>query len=308
MFTATDVRPRPGSDFAELCRRVRAAGLLRRRRGYYGAKIALNLTALITTCAVFVVLGDSWWQLLTAAAFAVLFGQLAFIGHDAGHKQIFRGRRANDVVGFVHGSIVGLSYSWWTSKHNGIMPNPNNEDEDPDLQIPALAFTLGQIPGKRGMLRWITKYQAYLFFPLPLLEGPSLRVSSAQAIWRGHVRSRRLELTLLLTNSIGYLTAVFIVLSPGKAVLFIAVHQALWSVYMGCVFAPDHKGNADAVLRAFTGLPPQPNLRRAQILVQDFCAEHDIPYAQCGPVRSYRYVLTHLHAIGATLRLPSSQT
>ena len=36
----------PGSDYARLSRRVRAAGLLRRRPGYYGIKIAVNLLLL----------------------------------------------------------------------------------------------------------------------------------------------------------------------------------------------------------------------------------------------------------------------
>ena len=31
-------------------------------------------------------LGDSWWQLLTAAYLAVVFTQIAFMGHDAGHR------------------------------------------------------------------------------------------------------------------------------------------------------------------------------------------------------------------------------
>jgi len=47
---------------------------------------------------------------------------------------------------------------------------------------------------------------------------------------------------------------------------------------------------------------PRPNLRRAQALVQEFCERHRIDYAQCGLLRSYRYVLRHLRAIGAPLR------
>ena len=33
-------------------------------------------------------------QLVTAAYLAVVFTQLAFVGHDAGHHQLFRSRRA----------------------------------------------------------------------------------------------------------------------------------------------------------------------------------------------------------------------
>ena len=31
-------------------------------------------------------------------------------------------------------------------------------------------------------------------------------------------------------------------MGPGKAAVFILVHQCLWGVYMGCSFAPNHKG------------------------------------------------------------------
>jgi hypothetical protein len=55
-------------------------------------------------------------------------------------------------------------------------------------------------------------------------------------------RDLRLEATLLVTHLVGYLGVVFLVLSPLKAVLFILVHQGLMGVYLGCSFAPDHKG------------------------------------------------------------------
>jgi hypothetical protein len=49
-------------------------------------------------------LGPSWWQLAVAAflAFlAVVFVQLGFLGHDAGHRQVFRSGRHNDVLGLL---------------------------------------------------------------------------------------------------------------------------------------------------------------------------------------------------------------
>jgi fatty acid desaturase len=34
----------------------------------------------------FFLLGDSWWQLVTAVFLAFAFTQIAFLGHDAGHR------------------------------------------------------------------------------------------------------------------------------------------------------------------------------------------------------------------------------
>ncbi|MDQ3786589.1 MAG: acyl-CoA desaturase [Actinomycetota bacterium] len=325
-----------GSEYATLSREVRAAGLLRRRHGYYAIRITANLLAFAGGWVAFAFLGDSWWQLLVAAFLAIVFAQLAFIGHDAGHRQIFRTRRPNDAVGLLHGGLVGMSYRWWINGHTRHHANPNHEDRDPDLEIPALAFTSAQARLKRGFLRWMAKHQAVLFFPLLTLEGLSLHVNGVKAVVRGDTTSRRVEGALLTAHLVGYLTAVFLVLSPGVAVLFIVVHQALWGVYMGCSFAPNHKGmptvSGDSLdfLRKqvltsrnvrggwFTdfllgGLNyqiehhlfpnmPRPHLRHAQPIVRRFCAEHGIPYSQTSLVDSYRQVLAHLHAVGAPLR------
>lgn len=61
-------------------------------------------------------------------------------------------------------------------------------------------------------------------------------------MWCGEVKARRLDTVLLGAHIAVYLTAVFLVLSPPPAIAFIAVHQGLWGVYMGCSFAPGHKG------------------------------------------------------------------
>ncbi|HEV3356388.1 MAG TPA: acyl-CoA desaturase [Pseudonocardiaceae bacterium] len=326
-----------GSDFAELSRSVQQAGLLSRRRGYYLAKEILTLAIFAGAWVLFAYLGNSWWQLLTAALLAIAYTQLSFIGHDAGHKQIFRSRRANDAVGFVHAGLVGLSYGWWIGKHNRHHANPNHESDDPDLDIPALAFTKGQGITRRGFLRWMAKYQAFLFFPLLLLEGLNLHWASIKASWRDEMRSPRLETALLITHIVVYLAAVFLVLSPGFAVVFILVHQGLWGVYMGCSFAPNHKGmptltdddqsdflrkqvltsrnvrgsrwvdftlgglNYQIEHHLFPSMP-RPNLRHAQPIVREFCLAHGVAYTESEFLRSYAQVLRHLHEVGAPLR------
>jgi fatty acid desaturase len=43
----------------------------------------------------FAVLGQSWWQMMVAVFLAVMFTQIGFIGHDAGHRQISGSKRAD---------------------------------------------------------------------------------------------------------------------------------------------------------------------------------------------------------------------
>ncbi|HWE91636.1 MAG TPA: acyl-CoA desaturase [Pseudonocardiaceae bacterium] len=331
---ATDRR---GSDFAELSQIIKQRGLLKRRRGSYILKFTVNAALMAGGWTAFALLGSSWWQLVTAVFLAMVFTQLAFVGHDAGHKQIFTGKRANDIVGYLHGGLIGMSYNWWISKHNRHHANPNHEDEDPDLGIALLAFTSEQAAAKRGVLRWMAKHQAILFFPLLVLEGLSLHIAGVLAVWRREVKATKLEAALLAAHIIGYLTAVFWVLSPLQAVVFIAVHQGIWGVYMGCSFAPNHKGmptlsagqkldylrkqvltsrnvrggrfvdfmlgglNYQIEHHLFPSMP-RANLRYAQPVVQQFCVGNGIPYHQTTAVGSYAQVLRHLHAIGAPLR------
>jgi fatty acid desaturase len=326
-----------GSVFAHLTRELKDAHLLDRRRGYYTLRMAVNVLLLVVGGLVFAVLGDSWWQVLTAVFLAFVLTQFAFIGHDAGHRQIFHSHRRNDVVGLLHGAVTGISYQWWVAKHNRHHANPNHEDHDPDIEIHAIAFSRTQAHGKRGLYRWITKYQAFLFFPLLLAEAVVLRISGLQALWHRELDRPWREAALQILPAAGYLTAVLLVLSPWQALVFVAVHQGLMGVYLGCSFAPNHKGMpiiapgrrldhlhkqvltsrnvtggrwVDALLGGLNHQiehhlyphMPRPNLRRAQPIVESFCARHDIPYSKAGLRSSYAQVLRHLHDAGAPLR------
>jgi fatty acid desaturase len=326
------------SQYTQLSRQIKQAGLLDRRRGWYGARIGLNLALLAGGWVAFAMLGESWWQLLTAVYLAVVFTQLAFVGHDAGHRQLFRSRRANDRIGLVHATLlVGVSFDWWVGKHNRHHSNPNHEDLDPDISITALAFTDDQASSRHGLVRLVARYQAWLFFPLLLLEAAHLHLASIKAVLRGSGRANTVEGLLLGAHVAGYLTALALVLSPLQAVTFVVVQQGLFGLYLGCSFAPNHKGmptltDADQLdfLRRqvltsrnvagsrlvdflLGGLNyqiehhlfpnmPRPNLRRAQPLIRAFCQQHDLPYTEASLFGSYAEAVRHLHAVGAPLR------
>ncbi|MGA8113393.1 MAG: fatty acid desaturase [Actinocatenispora sp.] len=335
------VRVAGGSEYAQLSRSVRAAGLLEKRSAYYAAKIIGTLLAFVAAWVAFVVIGPSWWQLGVAAVMAVLYTQIAFIGHDAGHKQVFRTRRANYLLGLGVGNLgIGLSYGWWVDKHNRHHAHPNTVDKDPDIDVGALVYSRPQARLRSLPGRLLSRFQAYLFFPMLLLEGINLHVSSIRALAGRTVKSpgqRALETGLFVAHLAGYLTIVFLVLEPWQAVAFIAVHQALFGVYMGLSFAPNHKGmpvlsrddemdylrrqvltsrnvrggrlvdlllgglNYQIEHHLFPSMP-RPNLRRSQQLVRDFCAEHRISYAETSLFGSYRLVLRHLYQVGRPLR------
>ena len=285
--------------------------------------------------AVFVVVGDSWWQLAVAAFLAVMFTQVGFLGHDAGHRQICAARRPSYVLGLLLGNLgVGLSFGWWVAKHNQHHAHPNTEGADPDVMLQALAMTPGQAAASRGLARAVFRWQAFLFFPMLLGEAFSVHAASIRALASASRRPRGAEAALLAVHFTAYLTAVFVVLSPVKAVVFILVQQGLFGVYLGASFAPNHKGmpilrrqdEHDFLRRqvltsrnirgnwltdlALGGLNyqiehhlfpsmPRPNLRRSQPLISQFCRQHGLPYTQASLLGSYAQALRYLHAIGA---------
>jgi fatty acid desaturase len=330
---------RRGTDYADLSRRVKAAGLLDRRPGYYITRIAIVGTCFALGWAAVVLLGESWYQLIVAVFLAAVFTQIGFLGHDAGHGQIFRSARASRVLGLIHGNLaIGLSYGWWVSKHTRHHAHPNDVEKDPDVGTGALVFNKEAAAKRRkGFASWWTRNQAYLFFPLLLLEGLNLHVASIRELVTPGRRNRWLELGLLVLHLAAYITVVLVFMSPWQAVAFIAIQQGLFGLYMGCSFAPNHKGmpslgpeeNADFLRRqvltsrnirggavvdtVFGGLNyqiehhlfpsmPRPALRRAQVLVREFCAERDVSYHETGVVRSFAEALGHLREVGAPLR------
>jgi len=321
--------------FHALALKIRAMGLLDRRPGYYRVKIALTIFAFFAGWVLFVVIGNSWDALAVAPLVGMLCTQLGFIGHDAGHNQVFGARRRNRVLGLVAGNaLIGLSFGWWVPKHNAHHAHPNELGRDPDIGDGA-AYTSPDAPGnERGpVASWMARWQAQLFFPLMLLRSTGMHVLGISRLLRRRDRAAAVEAALIVLHAALYLTVVLWVLSPLKAVAFVAIQQGVFSLYLGISFAPNHKGmpiieSATAagfarrqVITArnirggwFTtfmlgGLNyqiehhlfpsmPRPNLRLVQGLVRDFCVATDLGYREESFVESFRQILHHLNEAG----------
>jgi fatty acid desaturase len=331
-MTTTIEPPRTASDFAELGRRINAAGLLRRRPAYYVARLGLVSLAVIGGWTAFFLVGSSWWTLAVAAFLAVVFAQVALVAHDLAHRQVFRTNTPSARAGLIAGNLaIGMSYGYWMDKHTKHHANPNHDDLDPDVGPGVLVWSREAARGKG----FLTRYQAWFFFPLLTLLGLSLKRESIRALRNGTVKRRGIEAALLAAHLVFYVSALLVVLSPLQALAFFAVHQALFGVYLGLTFAPNHKGmphpdGSEDYLRkqvltsrnvrgglvvdaALGGLNyqiehhlfpamPTPNLRKAQPIVRAYCVEIGVPYEMTGLVDSYAQALRHLHAVGEDLR------
>jgi fatty acid desaturase len=330
------------SDFADLRREVKSAGLLDTRPGAYARTAGLVVAALVLGWAAFGVIGESWWQLVVAAFLGLVFTQMGFLGHDTSHQQVLRGHRGSRVIGLLVGNLaIGLGHGWWNDKHDAHHANPNHPELDPDVGIGALVFCPGQAQDRRGLARLVTKWQAVLFLPMLLLEGLSLHINSLRAVRCRAGRVRWVEVVLLGAHVAAYVGVVLWLLPLGQGLAFMAVHQAVFGLYLGLAFAPNHKGMpmltelestdhlraqvltarnvrpgrvVDAALgglnyqiehHLFPSMPRH-NLRSARPIVQAFCARREVSYLETGLLRSYGQALSHLHEVGAPLRNASA--
>ena len=331
--------PARGSEYAELSRQIKEAGLLERRPGYYTWKIAVTIGMLAAGWAAFVVVGDSWWQLAVAAFLAVVFTQVGFLGHDAGHRQIFGSRRASYVAGILLGNLAHRAELRLVGRQAQPPPRPP-QPRRTRTRTSQRGAGLHRRPGagRRGVARLIARYQAYLFFPMLLLEGVSLHVASVRALTRRAcpppAGGERCCSPCMSSATYG---RVRWCCSPVKAWCSSLVQQGLFGLYLGCSFAPNHKGmpiltaddERDFLRRqvltsrnvrggwltdfALGGLNyqiehhlfpsmPRPNLRRSQALVGAFCQQHGVPYCETSLAGSYAQALRHLNTVGRRAR------
>lgn len=333
---ASPTRNKAGSSFTALTRSIHEMGLMRRRYSYYWAKLVGVVLILAAWVVGFILIGDSWWQLANAAILAVLMTQTAFLGHDAAHRQIFKSGRWNDWVSLIIANLlVGISYGWWQSKHNRHHANPNKEGADPDIALSAIAMTPARATRHRSrLMRWLVAHQGWYFFPILLLEGASLHTDGIRrVISRDKIQHRWVEISLLTLRLGGLALLVFLVLPPEKAVAFLAVQLAVFGLYMGSSFAPNHIGmplvsaklkldflrrqvlmsrniSGGPLMSIFMGglnyqiehhLFPsmaRPYLRKAQPLVAAYCAAQGVPYTRTTLWQSYRIVIGYLNTVG----------
>ena len=83
------------NEYVELKRLIMEEGLLTKQPGYYTFKIVSTLGLLALSLTFLVVIDNLWLLLLNAVFLAFTFTQIGFIGHDAGHRQIFRSPQKN---------------------------------------------------------------------------------------------------------------------------------------------------------------------------------------------------------------------
>ena len=335
---------RSTANFNQILAKVRDAGLLSKTPSFY----IIRLIVLTIAAAGFWALGgylaaltqeNKLWLIaafVLVAGLGVLSAQYGFIAHEASHRQVFRNNKLNDWTGLLLANLfAGLSYGFWLRKHNKHHQRPNQIGEDPDIAISVLSFTTESKESKKGIERWFSDRQGYLFPLLLLFTGFDLLVDSFAGLVRKDrkLSIRILEFSLMMIRQLTPYVVFAIMFGPiwGLALWF--VMMMAFGFLMGAAFAPNHKGMPlvpkDAKLDFFSrqvltsrnirgswlkdnlmgGLNYQvehhlfpsmarPHLRKAHEIVVEYCRKHEVTLVEMNLLASYGAIMRHLNKVG----------
>jgi fatty acid desaturase len=326
--------------YKRLRRKIVEAGLLERRYGYYLGRTLVSFGILAAGLVLAFTLPAGWgWSLLAAAVMGVGVAQIAMIGHDCGHLQVFRKAENNWLLGqFCFSLIVGVGFWSWRERHNTHHVETNDEEEDPDLSFGGF-FTLNEenAAARTGLSRLIVKYQAWLFVPVVT---SMLSIVMRGEGWRYAIQDMRgtkrlVELGILTLNAVIWLTPALFLGWWWLGVF--AVTNAVGGLYLGMTIAPNHKGMPTwahgteltflerQVIGSRNILPgpiaefvfgglnyqiehhlfpnmPRANLGRCHDIVRPFCLAQGLPYEEVSVWESYRQTFAAFDRCGRATR------
>ena len=302
--------------FIRLDERARAGGFLDPQPWFYFKTIVLVVVMLALPLTVVKLTGVVWAASLSGVWFALATSMVEVLGHDIGHRQLLRGRKANAVASFIVGPLLlGSSSHWWNAKHNQHHRKPNHLGEDPDVEYPLLIFAPEQLEKRARWLRPIIRHQFLVIFFLMPLQALNSRVSSFRYLL-GSKRPKSWPLQLAgIGAHLGLYLLFLLWLSWGEALGFALVHLLTLGVINVYLFAPNHKGmpvvregeersylwrqvatarnfwvpawmdqflgglNFQAVHHGFT-MMPRNKLREFEPIMMEECAQVGIPYTK----------------------------
>jgi fatty acid desaturase len=332
------------SNFSQVLDLVRDAGYLKKKPSFYIIRLVVIsvIASALWTGAGFLAWAatlNGWWMVLAFAIVAllgVMSAQYGFIAHEAAHRQIFRNNKLNDWTGLILANLfAGLSYGFWLKKHNKHHQRPNQIGEDPDIAIRVLSFTTESKMSKKGIERWFSDRQGYLFPLLLLFTGFDLLLDSVAGMGRKDrsIGIRVLEFSLMLIRQFAPYVVLAIMFGPFWAMAMWFVMMMSFGFFMGAAFAPNHKGmplvEKDSSLDFFSrqvltsrnikgswlkdnlmgGLNYQvehhlfpsmarPFLRKTHAIVSEYCRQNDVTLVEMNLFSSYMVIMKHLNKVG----------
>jgi len=320
------------ADYIQLRRIIEEKGLLRYTELYYLVHFLVTITLFVLLFSVVLYFNKWYVLLLLIVPLSFVATHFGYLGHDAGHWAISNKEWVNEMMGQLSYSfLLGGSFSYWKYKHNLHHSHPNTEGSDPDIDLTPFSLTEARAMQKRGIKRWATRFQAWLFpsvFPILLFL---IRYDG----YRYLIKKKRLVIDwiLLLSHVLLFFVIIPYLIGLGMAILVYMLLSMLIGVYIGFTFTPNHVGmpildnmedmpflekqvmtsrniKSGVLLNyIFGGLDCQiehhlfpkasrKNLLKIRNIVKEYCAEHSIPYKNESVAHAWKDIFTHLNTMG----------
>lgn len=319
--------------FSLLKQEVTALGILDRTPGYYTFLISACFLGFIGSWVFLFIFRQHLIPFIFISPVLAFFTiQLGGIMHDAGHQAIGSTPKTNDFWGNLSALTTGLFLDEWKLKHNLHHAKPNHTEEDPDLQIPILSYSVESAQRKNGLSRSLVRYQHLLYYILGTFATTAMRVSSFIFLLDKSISKKWWQTLAFILSIFMWYVLPFFIFTPINATIFIVITSALIGLYQQKIFAPNHKGMPEiskgdklsfveeqiVTSRNVTSNPfvdffylglnyqiehhlfpncPRPNLPRLSQVVKNFCKKYDLDYTSVSPLKTDLIILRELKQV-----------
>jgi fatty acid desaturase len=272
-------------------------------------------------------------EILALMLLAFLSVQAGYIAHEAGHGAITKKRWLIVLIGqFFNTFLTALCFSHFQKIHVCHHSHCNERDHDIDMQSGIFSLYAEAAPvNSVGIGKFVTRFQAFLIWPLVTLQGFTLKIDSLKTLAQNSRVTRIDQFVLLLHLLLWFGLPVMALGWAGATVNYLLLTWFL-GPYLGTVFLVNHVGThvvhpgdkltpleqrllttrdlgSSRINDVFFGgmnnhiehhlFPsiPSARLRQARPIVRQFCFRHGLNYHETRWRYAIGEVFTYLNRI-----------
>ncbi len=228
--------------YANLRKTVTEDGILDRAFGYYAVMAIFAFGGFLLSAYLIYITSSLALLIPLGLVFTFFTIQVGGFFHDAGHRAIFKSTKWNDFVGHIASFFLVDSIDRWMFIHNMHHANTNEEDGDPDLEVPLHSFTTSRFMQEKGIAGLLKRYQVYTYYPLRCLIVITRRTASFMYLVKGLNFKNSWKLISFVAGFTIWYVLPFIYFDAAKTIMVLLSINIPLGLYLSNIFAPNHKG------------------------------------------------------------------
>lgn len=228
--------------YAKLKQEVKQTGILDRAYGYYASVTTIAIGGFFVSFYQLYSANSALSLLLWSGILVFFMVQIGGIMHDAGHRAICSSVKMNDFFGHMCAGILGMPFGDWKMTHNKHHAHPNQEDEDPDIELPFISLTKERYNSRRGIEKLLRPYQAYLWYPIGSFVSFTKRLYGIKYFQGNTSIKTWWHVILYVLGLFVWFALPFVLFDLQKALIIFWATNLLFGFYLANIFAPNHKG------------------------------------------------------------------